>query len=120
MFDRIKKLIKTNDVPIDDIPKGTESPLELKDIQSLIEADRERRQKAFREIRQREEANFISNVDPTKYVVLDVETNGLSAKVHDLLSIAIYKPDMETMYYLIMSSRLDFTGERRGLSKWNG
>ena len=39
MFDRIKKLIKTNDVPIDDIPKGIESPLELKDIQSLIEAD---------------------------------------------------------------------------------
>lgn len=32
MFDRIKKLIKTNDVPIDDIPKGTESPLELKDM----------------------------------------------------------------------------------------
>ncbi len=119
MFDRIKKLIKTNDVPIDDIPKGTESPLELKDIQSLIEADKERKQKAFREIRQREEANFISNVDPTKYVVLDVETNGLSAKVHDLLSIAIYKPDTETMYHKFLPLEMNekiFTTEFNGIT----
>lgn len=33
------------------------------------------------------------NVDPSKYVVLDVETNGLSSNKDDLLSISIYKPD---------------------------
>lgn len=33
------------------------------------------------------------STDPTKYVVFDVETNGLSAKEHDLLSISFYKPD---------------------------
>ena len=32
-------------------------------------------------------------VDPSKYVVLDVETNGLSSIKHDLLSISIFKPD---------------------------
>ena len=32
-------------------------------------------------------------VDSKKYVVLDVETNGLSSKRDDLLSISIYKPD---------------------------
>ena len=33
------------------------------------------------------------NVDPSKYVVLDVETNGRSSIKDDLLSISIYKPD---------------------------
>lgn len=32
-------------------------------------------------------------VDSTKYVVLDVETNGFSSKKDDLLSISIYRPD---------------------------
>ena len=32
-------------------------------------------------------------VDLSKYVVLDVETNGLSPIHHDLLSVSIYKPD---------------------------
>lgn len=33
------------------------------------------------------------SVDPTDYVVLDVETNGLRSKEDDLLSISLYKPD---------------------------
>lgn len=37
-------------------------------------------------------------VNPKKYVVLDVETNGLSSKENDLLSISIYKPDDGKMY----------------------
>lgn len=39
-----------------------------------------------------------NRVDPTKYVVLDVETNGLSSVRDDLLSISIYKPDTGVMY----------------------
>lgn len=37
-------------------------------------------------------------VDPSQYVVLDVETNGTRPKQDDLLSISIYKPDDGTMY----------------------
>jgi DNA polymerase III alpha subunit (gram-positive type) len=37
-------------------------------------------------------------VDSTKYVVLDIETNGLSAEYYDLLSISIYKPDDQKVY----------------------
>ena len=33
------------------------------------------------------------NTDPTEYVVLDVETNGLKSRQDDLLSISFYKPD---------------------------
>lgn len=33
------------------------------------------------------------NTNPTEYVVLDVETNGLKSKQDDLLSISFYKPD---------------------------
>lgn len=36
---------------------------------------------------------MMSKVDSTKYVVLDVETNGLSSLNDDLLSISIYRPD---------------------------
>ncbi len=38
-------------------------------------------------------------IDASKYVVLDVETNGLSAKSHDLLSLAIYKPDTGALFH---------------------
>ena len=37
-------------------------------------------------------------IDARKYVVLDVETNGLSAIRDDLLSISIYKPDTKENY----------------------
>ena len=33
------------------------------------------------------------STSPCNYVVLDVETNGLRSKEHDLLSISVYKPD---------------------------
>lgn len=33
------------------------------------------------------------STDPTKYVVFDVETNGLKSRQDDLLSISFYKPD---------------------------
>ena len=35
----------------------------------------------------------LPKVDASKYVVLDVETNGLSSLRDDLLSISVYKPD---------------------------
>ena len=37
-------------------------------------------------------------IDSKKYVVLDVETNGLSSIRDDLLSISIYKPDDKKTY----------------------
>ena len=37
-------------------------------------------------------------VDKCKYVVLDVETNGLNSGEHDLLSISLYKPDDNKIY----------------------
>lgn len=33
------------------------------------------------------------SIDPKKYVVVDVETNGLRCREHDLLSISLFKPD---------------------------
>lgn len=35
----------------------------------------------------------MENIESKKYVVLDVETNGLSSLENDLLSISLYKPD---------------------------
>jgi DNA polymerase III epsilon subunit-like protein len=37
-------------------------------------------------------------VDPSEYVVLDVETNGLDAEGDDLLSISVYVPDEGRTY----------------------
>ncbi len=44
------------------------------------------------------EAQDNCRVDPSKYVVLDVETNGLSSVRDDLLSLSIYKPDTGETY----------------------
>ena len=37
-------------------------------------------------------------IDPKKYVVLDVETNGISSAKFDLLSLSIYMPDNKKSY----------------------
>ena len=37
-------------------------------------------------------------IDKSKYVVLDVETNGLSSLRDNLLSISLYRPDTEDSY----------------------
>ena len=37
-------------------------------------------------------------VDPKKYVVVDIETNGLIVGAHDLLSLSFYKPDTDEKY----------------------
>ena len=38
------------------------------------------------------------NIDSKKYVLLNVETNGLSSLQNDLLSISIYRPDDGKIY----------------------
>ena len=40
----------------------------------------------------------MNNIDPSKYVVLDVETNGLTVAGDDLLSISFYMPDKDKKY----------------------
>lgn len=52
---------------------------------------------------------YATNVDPTKYVVLDVETNGLSSVRDDLLSISIYKPDTGEVYNRFLPLELNTT-----------
>lgn len=55
-----------------------------------------------------------------RYVVLDVETNGLSSWKHDLLSISIYKPDDGKMYDRFLPLELAkkvFTTHINGITK---
>lgn len=59
-------------------------------------------------------------IDPTRYVVLDVETNGLSSLKDDLLSITIYKPDDKRMYNRYLPLELDkdvYTTQYNGITK---
>ena len=48
-----------------------------------------------------------------KYVVLDVETNGLSSIKDDLLSISIYKPDDGKIYDRFLPLELSDEVEKR-------
>lgn len=55
-----------------------------------------------------------------KYVVLDVETNGLSSRMDDLLSISIYKPDDGLTYNRFLPLELDgnvYTTNINGIRK---
>ena len=63
------------------------------------------------------ESNGNSRIDPSKYVVLDVETNGLSSVRDDLLSISIYKPDTGELYNRFLPLELDY---RVRTTQYNG
>lgn len=55
-----------------------------------------------------------------KYVVLDVETNGLSSLNDDLLSVSIYKPDDNKILNRFLPLELDFdvyTTDKNGITK---
>ena len=55
-----------------------------------------------------------------RYVVLDVETNGISSLYDDLLSISIYKPDEEKMYDRFLPLELNkdvYTTNINGITK---
>ena len=64
----------------------------------------------------------LSSIDtsPETYVVLDVETNGLRSKEHDLLSISIYKPDDGKEYNRFLPLDLNdgvYTTDINGITK---
>ena len=46
-------------------------------------------------------------IDKTKYLVIDIETNGLRSKEHDLLSISIFKPDDQKSFNKFLPLELD-------------
>jgi len=58
--------------------------------------------------------------DPTQFLVLDVETNGLSSLNDDLLSISIFKPDDQRMYNRFLPLELAnevYTTQYNGITK---
>ena len=61
-------------------------------------------------------------VNPEKYVVLDVETNGISCVRYDLLSISLYMPDKNKKYTRFLPLELNdriFTTSINGITKSN-
>ena len=58
------------------------------------------------------------DTNPTKYVVFDVETNGLKSKKDDLLSISFYKPDDGKELLQIFTLRIK-SQNRYNPHKWN-
>lgn len=62
------------------------------------------------------------SVIASQYVVLDVETNGLSSLRDDLLSISIYQPDTQKMYNRFLPLELNrdvYTTHINGITKKN-
>lgn len=60
------------------------------------------------------------NINESDYVVLDVETNGLSSLKHDLLSISIYQPDTGKLYNRFLPLELNsdvYTSHVNGITK---
>ena len=61
-----------------------------------------------------------NNINPTKYVVLDVETNGLSSLRYDLLSLSLYRPDNDLKYNKFLPLDLNdtiYTTKINGIKK---
>lgn len=59
-------------------------------------------------------------VSPEKYVVLDVETNGISCIKYDLLSISFYMSDKKKKYTRLLPLELNdkvYTTEINGIKK---
>ena len=59
-------------------------------------------------------------LDESKFLVIDVETNGLNSKNCDLLEVAIYRPDTNTMYHKLLPLEKNnnvYTAEFNGLTK---
>lgn len=60
------------------------------------------------------------STNPAEYVVFDVETNGLSSKLDDLLSISFYKPDDGKEYNKLLPLELSkkvYTTKINGITK---
>ena len=61
----------------------------------------------------------MESIDVNKYVVLDVETNGLNSTYDDLLSISIYDPSTDRMYNRFLPLELNeyvFTTDINGIT----